>query len=153
MVQHHVADYEVWRKAYDGFAEHPEGGSVTRESVYRVEADDPNNVLTIMHGFATTADAEKFLAGAELRDAMQQAGVQGQPRVESCRTPGPEGPEGRCPVPAPGWPGSALRVSAAQPRRGVTQLDPQQKSWRESSYFARRSGRLRPPNPGRRNPG
>jgi len=35
-----------------------------------------------LHGFATTADAEKFLGGAELRDAMQQAGVQGQPRVE-----------------------------------------------------------------------
>jgi hypothetical protein len=30
-----------------------------------------------MHGFATTADAEKFLAGAKLRDAMRQAGVQG----------------------------------------------------------------------------
>jgi hypothetical protein len=39
------------------------------------------NVL-IMHGFASAADAEKFLAGAELRDAMQRAGVQGQPRVE-----------------------------------------------------------------------
>jgi hypothetical protein len=38
--------------------------------------------VLIMHGFATAADAEKFLAGAELRDAMQQAGVQGQPRVE-----------------------------------------------------------------------
>ena len=53
---------------------------MTRQSVYRSNGD-PNNVL-IMHGFATTADAEKFLAGAELRDAMQQAGVQGQPRVE-----------------------------------------------------------------------
>ena len=39
------------------------------------------NVL-IMHGFANMADAEKFLSGAELRDAMQQAGVRGQPRVE-----------------------------------------------------------------------
>ena len=53
---------------------------MTRQSVYRSN-DDPNNVL-IMHGFATTSDAEKFLAGAELREAMQQAGVQGQPRVE-----------------------------------------------------------------------
>ena len=35
-----------------------------------------------MHGFASMADAQKFLAGTELRDAMQQAGVQGQPRVE-----------------------------------------------------------------------
>ncbi len=53
---------------------------MTRQSVYRA-TDDPNNVL-IMHGFATPADAEKFLGGAELRDGMQRAGVQGQPRVE-----------------------------------------------------------------------
>jgi hypothetical protein len=31
---------------------------------------------------STAADAEKFLAGPELRGAMRQAGVQGQPRVE-----------------------------------------------------------------------
>jgi quinol monooxygenase YgiN len=80
VVQHHVADYEVWRKAYDGFGDVQKAGGVTRQSVYR-SIDDPNNVL-IMHGFASMADAEKFLAGAELRDAMQQAGVQGQPRVE-----------------------------------------------------------------------
>jgi hypothetical protein len=77
---HHVADYEVWRKAYDGFGDVQKAGGVTRQSVYR-SIDDPNDVL-IMHGFADMADAEKFLAGAELRDAMQQAGVQGQPRVE-----------------------------------------------------------------------
>ncbi len=80
VIQHHVADYEVWRKAYDGFGDVQKAGGVTRQSVYR-STDDPNNVL-VMHGFATTADAEKFLAGAELRDGMQQAGVQGQPRVE-----------------------------------------------------------------------
>jgi hypothetical protein len=80
VVQHHVADYKVWREAYDEFGDVQKAGGVTRQSVYR-STDDPNNVL-IMHGFATTADAEKFLAGAELRDAMQQAGVQGQPRVE-----------------------------------------------------------------------
>ena len=79
-VQHHVADYEVWRKAYDGFGDVQKAGGVTRQSVYR-SIDDPNNVL-IMHGFASMADAEKFLARAELRAAMQQAGVQGQPRVE-----------------------------------------------------------------------
>ena len=80
VIQHRVADYDTWRKAYDGFADVQKAGGVTRQSVYRA-AGDPNSVL-IMHGFATTADAEKFLAGAELRDAMQRAGVQGQPRVE-----------------------------------------------------------------------
>ena len=80
VIQHHVADYQVWRKAYDGFGDVQKAGGVTRPSVYR-STDDPNNVL-IVHGFATSADAEKFLGGTELREAMQRAGVQGRPRVE-----------------------------------------------------------------------
>jgi hypothetical protein len=39
-------------------------------------------LLVLDDRFASMADPEKFLAGAELRAAMQQAGVQGQPRVE-----------------------------------------------------------------------
>ena len=80
MVQHRVADYNTWRKAYDGFANVQKAGGVTRQIGIRAK-DDPSNLL-IMHGFATTADAEAFLASTELRDAMQQAGVEGQPRIE-----------------------------------------------------------------------
>ncbi len=80
MIQHHVADYDTWRKAYDGFADVQKAGGVTRESVYRAK-DDPSNLLVI-HGFATSADAEKFLASTEVRDTMRQAGVTGQPRIE-----------------------------------------------------------------------
>ena len=80
VIQHHVTDYGVWRKTYDGFADAQQAGGVTRQSVFR-STDDPNTVL-ITHGFATTADAEKFLASPELRDGMQQGGVQGKPRVE-----------------------------------------------------------------------
>ena len=53
---------------------------MTHQSAYRAK-DDPNSLL-VTHGFATTAEAEAFLRGAELRDAMQRAGVQGQPRIE-----------------------------------------------------------------------
>jgi hypothetical protein len=80
MVQHRVADYDVWRKAYDESETTQKTGGVTHQSVYRAK-DDPNSLL-VTHGFATTADAETFLAGTELRDAMQQAGVQGEPRIE-----------------------------------------------------------------------
>ncbi len=80
MIQHRVADYDAWRNAYDGFADVQKAGGVTHESVYRAK-DDPSTVLVI-HGFATAADAEAFLARAELRDAMQQAGVEGHPRIE-----------------------------------------------------------------------
>jgi hypothetical protein len=80
MVQHRVADYDKWRKAYDGFAGVQKAGGVTRQSVYRA-TDDPSNLL-VMHGFATAADAEAFLASTELRNAMRQAGVEGKPRIE-----------------------------------------------------------------------
>jgi hypothetical protein len=80
MVQHRVADYDKWRKAYDGFAGAQKAGGVTRQSVYRA-TDDPSNLL-VMHGFATAADAEAFLASTELRNAMRQAGVEGKPRIE-----------------------------------------------------------------------
>jgi len=80
MVRHRVADYQTWRKFYDGFADVQKAGGVTHQSVYRAN-DDPGEVL-VVHGFAAAADAEKFLASAGLRDGMQQAGVQGQPRIE-----------------------------------------------------------------------
>ena len=35
VIQHHVADYEVWRKAYDGFGDVQKAGGVTHQSVYR----------------------------------------------------------------------------------------------------------------------
>lgn len=72
--------YDAWRKVYDGFADVQNAGGVTHESVHRAK-DDPSNLLVI-HGFANLAEAEAFLAGDELRDGMQRAGVEGQPRIE-----------------------------------------------------------------------
>jgi hypothetical protein len=83
MVQHRVTDYDAWRKAYDKFETTHKTGGVTRQSVCRASGDPSN--LPVTHGFATTAGAETFLAGTELRDAMAQAGGQGQPRIEICQ--------------------------------------------------------------------
>ena len=80
VIKHHVEDYDAWRAAYDGFASAQEAGGVTHESVHRASGD-PNDVLVI-HGFRTLADAETFLGGSELRDAMQRAGVAGPPHIE-----------------------------------------------------------------------
>jgi hypothetical protein len=80
VIEHHVADYDVWRKVYDGFASVQQAGGVTHESVHR-SISDPNQVLVI-HGFGTLEEAESFLHGGELRDTMQSAGVEGPPRVE-----------------------------------------------------------------------
>ena len=53
---------------------------MTAESVYRAK-DDANNVL-VLHSFRTMADAEAFVARSDLRETMQRAGVEGEPRLE-----------------------------------------------------------------------
>jgi hypothetical protein len=70
VVQHHVADYEVWRKAYDGFGDVQKAGGVTRQSVYR-SIDDPDNVLDVDDLDATLA----ALQTAAASDVMEQDGV------------------------------------------------------------------------------
>ena len=53
---------------------------VIAESVYQAKGD-PNNVL-VLHRFATMQAAETFFANPQLLDALRQAGVEGQPRIE-----------------------------------------------------------------------
>ncbi|MCQ6269452.1 hypothetical protein M8J71_02965 [Pseudarthrobacter sp. R1] len=80
LILHRVADYDAWRKVYDSVADMQKDGGVTKESVHRM-ADDPDNVLVI-HEFESVAAAKAFFAGANLKDAMQRGGVQGEPRIE-----------------------------------------------------------------------
>ncbi|MGF9649911.1 hypothetical protein AAIH32_18280 [Pseudarthrobacter oxydans] len=80
LILHRVADYDAWRKVYDSVADMQKDGGVTKESVHRM-ADDPDNVLVI-HEFESVAAAKAFFARANLKDAMQRGGVQGEPRIE-----------------------------------------------------------------------
>jgi hypothetical protein len=80
VVLHRVADYGAWRQVYDSVADLQKAGGVTAESVHRM-AGDPDNVL-VLHQFGTVDEARTFFANPELKDAMQRAGVQGQPRIE-----------------------------------------------------------------------
>jgi hypothetical protein len=80
LIQHRVADYGTWREAYDAVAEMQRTSGVTNASVHRM-VDDPDNVL-VLHDFASVEQARAFASLPELRDGMQRAGVQGEPRVE-----------------------------------------------------------------------
>lgn len=80
VVLHHVKDYQAWRKMYDSVAPLQKEGGVIAESVYRAKGD-PNTVL-VLHRFATIEAAEAFFANPLLHDALQQGGVEGQPRIE-----------------------------------------------------------------------
>ena len=72
-VLHRVADYDAWRRVYDSVADVQEQGGVANQAVYRSEGD-PNTVL-VMHAFGGSQEAHSFFESPELRQAMQDAGV------------------------------------------------------------------------------
>ena len=78
-IEHEVADYATWRKAYNSFESTQRKMGVTFQSVYQ-SVDNPNDVFVI-HDFATTEKAKAFLASDELKNAMQKAGVKGPPHI------------------------------------------------------------------------
>jgi hypothetical protein len=78
-VRHRVADYAAWRKVYDEFDDQRGPMGVTGHAVFRA-VDDENDV-TVWHDFDTPDAAQAFVSSHDLREAMQRAGVQGQPDV------------------------------------------------------------------------
>jgi hypothetical protein len=78
-VRHTVSDYKTWRKAYDDFAPVQKAKGVTAEAVYRA-VENPNDI-TVTHEFATIEAARAFAESAELKNAMQNAGVAGAPTI------------------------------------------------------------------------
>ncbi|MEV7647093.1 hypothetical protein [Arthrobacter sp. NPDC089319] len=80
LILHRVANYDAWREVYDSVADLQKSAGVTRESVHRM-VDDPNNVL-VLHYFDSVDQARAFTTLPELKDAIQRAGVQGEPRFE-----------------------------------------------------------------------
>lgn len=78
-VRHTVSDYKAWRKAYDDFAPVQKAKGVTVQSVYRA-VDNPNDI-TVTHEFTSVEAAQAFAKSAELKSAMQNAGVVGAPTI------------------------------------------------------------------------
>jgi hypothetical protein len=79
IVQHHVADYDVW---YPVFVEHQgirKQHGATGHSINR-EATDPNSVV-IVNEFATLEGARAFSTDPSLPDAMRRGGVDKAPQV------------------------------------------------------------------------
>jgi hypothetical protein len=78
-VRHTVSDYKTWRKVYDDFASVQKTKGVTAEAVYRA-VENPNDI-TVTHEFATIEAAQAFAESAELKNAMQNAGVAKAPTI------------------------------------------------------------------------
>jgi quinol monooxygenase YgiN len=78
-VRHEVSDYGVWRKAFNSFAATQKKLGVVHKAVYQ-SADDPNDV-TVIHDFHSLEKARAFAASAELKAAMEKAGVKSAPQI------------------------------------------------------------------------
>lgn len=78
-VRHQVADYAVWRKAFDASAPMAKKMGATSGTVYRA-ADDGNDVTGI-HDFRSVEKAKAFAASPEVKAAMEKAGVKGAPQI------------------------------------------------------------------------
>ena len=78
-VKHEVADFDVWKQAYDDFDAERATMGVTGAGVYQAEGN-PNNV-TIYHHFDSMDAAKSFMSSERLREVMVAAGVQGEPTV------------------------------------------------------------------------
>jgi heme-degrading monooxygenase HmoA len=78
-VRHNVDDYGAWRRTYDEFDTQRGPMGVKGDAVFR-SLDDPNDV-TVWHDFDSDEAARAFVSSQELRDAMQRAGVQGEPQI------------------------------------------------------------------------
>ena len=79
IVRHRVANFENWKKAFDGMTEIRRAHGWTSTIVYR-DASDPN-LVTIVNRVKDVDGAKRYGSSPELRTAMQQAGVQGPPEI------------------------------------------------------------------------
>ena len=74
-----VEDYGTFREAFNGAEEMRRSAGALNSTVYQ-SVDDPNEVIVQVE-FPTADAAKAFQTSQPLRDAMQRAGVQGQPRI------------------------------------------------------------------------
>lgn len=76
-IRHEVEDYDEWKPVFDDHAEtRAEHGSLGGH-LFRT-ADDPND-LAILFEWDSVEHARDFAESGDLREAMERAGVSGEP--------------------------------------------------------------------------
>ncbi len=78
-VQLSIGDYTKWRPVFDKHKPLRDKAGFTKTHVYR-DADDAKSVLVLAE-VGDVNKAREALAGAEIKKAMQEAGVIGPPKI------------------------------------------------------------------------
>jgi hypothetical protein len=79
VVHHQVKDFSSWKQAYDKHAVMRKAIGLTRDHV--LQSVDDRNAVTVVLDFADLARAKAFAASADLKAAMESAGVVGEPVI------------------------------------------------------------------------
>lgn len=74
-----VEDYATFKKTFDSKEDMRQAAGAVSSTVYQ-SVDDPNEIVVQVE-FPTADAAKAFSTSDGLRNAIQQAGVQGQPRI------------------------------------------------------------------------
>jgi quinol monooxygenase YgiN len=79
VVHHHVRDYDTWKPVFDEHEGVRRSHGELEHRIFRSLAD--GNALAIHNDFPSEAQAQAFGADPSLPEAMQRAGVEGEPNI------------------------------------------------------------------------
>ncbi len=79
LIRHRARDYAAWKSVFDAHGP-PRRAAGSKGGVLFRSADDPNHLVILLH-WDDMAKAREFVASADLRQAMERAGVADKPDV------------------------------------------------------------------------
>lgn len=79
-VRHRVADYDIWKAAFDDHRTNREQHGCTGHRVLRDAEDD--HEVTVVTFWRSADNARAFASDPSLREVMERAKVDGPPRLE-----------------------------------------------------------------------
>jgi hypothetical protein len=80
LVRHKVADFNRWKEAFDTHViARKRAGEISFHVFHNLE--DSHDIFLLLD-WSSADEARKFMNSGELRDRMQQAGVQGAPEIQ-----------------------------------------------------------------------
>jgi len=79
LVRHEVRDFDNWKAVFDSAVAMRQAGGEIAAQVFR-DIDNPN-IVTIINTWDSLENAQAFLGNPDLRNAMEQGGVIGEPHM------------------------------------------------------------------------
>lgn len=79
IVRHKVADYSRWKEAFDAHLSMRKAGGELGHRLF-VSVEDPHD-LTLVMDWDSLERARRFAGSDDLKQAMQKAGVVGEPEI------------------------------------------------------------------------